>query len=90
MFTVYRISWFRAKARKERWEEERILLESEMDWVCNYFKFKSEEWKKLAIQAEDEKKCGAFARSELWQHLYNRAKAEFDISLRHPPPTSLA
>ena len=81
---MYRISWLRAKARKERWQEERILLESEMHWVTNYFKYKSDEWKKLGTQTEDDKKCCAFGRSELWRHLYNHAKAEFDISLRHP------
>ncbi|KAI6143498.1 hypothetical protein EDD17DRAFT_1497422 [Pisolithus thermaeus] len=34
---VYRIHWLRAKAGKDRWEEEESLLTSEFQWVINYF-----------------------------------------------------
>ena len=80
---VYRISWLRAKARKERWEEECILLKSEMEWTIRYYKHKSTGWTELGLGADDEKKHLAFAQSELWKFMHDRAKAEFDLYM-HP------
>ena len=76
---MYRISWLHTKARKERWEEECVLLRSEMDWAVNYYKHKSEEWKQLVLGGEGNKQYLAFAQSELWTFLHDRAKSEFDI-----------
>lgn len=80
---MYRISWLRAKARKERWEEECILLKSEMEWTTRYYKHKSAGWTELALGADDDKKHLAFAQSELWKFMHDRAKAEFDVYM-HP------
>ena len=41
---VYRVHWLRAKARKDRWNEEMILLKSETGWVCAFFTSKVDEW----------------------------------------------
>jgi len=79
---VYRISWLRAKSRKERWEEECVLLKSEMGWTINYYKHKSTEWTQLALGSKNDKQHLAFAQSEPWRFLHDRAKSEFDLYLR--------
>lgn len=81
---VYRISWLRAKARRDRWEEECVLLRSEMEWTTNYYKNKSEEWSRLGTGSEGDKKHLAFAQSEMWIFLRDRAKGEFHVYLDPP------
>lgn len=41
---VYRVHWFKAKARQDRWAEERILLYDEMDWALAYFRTQAKKW----------------------------------------------
>lgn len=41
---VYRVHWFKAKARQDRWAEERNLLSDEMDWVLAYFRYQARKW----------------------------------------------
>jgi len=77
LLEVYRISWLRAKAKKERWEEECILLRSEMEWVPNYFLKKADEWKDLADGCSHDKQAFAFAKSEMWQLLHRQARSAF-------------
>ncbi|KAG1804027.1 hypothetical protein EV424DRAFT_1474522 [Suillus variegatus] len=33
----YRVHWLRAKALRDRWREEMILVKLEMDWTCKFF-----------------------------------------------------
>jgi hypothetical protein len=49
---VYRVNWLRAKARKERWEEEMVLVMSEMDWTANSFHHHEKIWKQRAEEAK--------------------------------------
>lgn len=41
---VYRVHWLKAKARCDRWAEERTILSSEMDWVTAYFRTQAKKW----------------------------------------------
>jgi hypothetical protein len=50
--SVYRVNWLRAKARKERWEEEMQLVTSEMDWTVRCFQHHGGIWKQRAEKAE--------------------------------------
>ncbi|KAG1721336.1 hypothetical protein EDB19DRAFT_1646559, partial [Suillus lakei] len=36
--------WLRAKALQDRWKEEMILVQLEMDWTCNCFLWKATQW----------------------------------------------
>ncbi|KAI6000092.1 hypothetical protein EDD15DRAFT_2362665 [Pisolithus albus] len=45
----YCIHWFRAKAVKDRWEEEEDLLVSEFHWTMNFFKFRVKKWNKKCL-----------------------------------------
>lgn len=58
-----------------------MLLRSEMEWTINYYKNKSEEWLHLGRGSEGDKKHLAFAQSELWRFLRDRAQGEFHAYL---------
>lgn len=76
--TVHRVNWLRKKAYRDRWLEELELLQCEMVWIGNYFKYQSKEWKLLAIGAGVGKSCSAFKTSEMWDHLHDYALARFE------------
>ncbi|KAG2030278.1 hypothetical protein BDR03DRAFT_878696, partial [Suillus americanus] len=38
------VHWLRAKALRDRWKEEILLVQLEMDWTCNYFLWKASQW----------------------------------------------
>ena len=79
-FLVYRISWLRAKARKDRWEEEVCLLQSEIGWASNFFKFKADEWRRLSAASDSEgKRCYALAQEEVWSLLQAEASEQSDL-----------
>ncbi|KAG1737441.1 hypothetical protein EDB19DRAFT_1636995 [Suillus lakei] len=40
----YHVHWLHAKALKDWWEEEHLLVWHEMNWSCNFFMHKAEEW----------------------------------------------
>ncbi|KDQ51515.1 hypothetical protein JAAARDRAFT_140026 [Jaapia argillacea MUCL 33604] len=42
--TVYRVHWLRAKAMRDQWREELVIVLREMDWVQHFFQHKLEEW----------------------------------------------
>jgi len=43
-FPVKRVHWLRARALNQRWHEEEILVEYEMQWTVRYFLYKCREW----------------------------------------------
>jgi hypothetical protein len=49
---VYRVHWLKAKSRRDRWREEQILLESEMQWAELFFRNRASRWKTLAAESE--------------------------------------
>ena len=43
-FPAFRIEWCKARARRERWKEEILLLKEEMRRTLVFFKYRSEMW----------------------------------------------
>ncbi|KAJ2923084.1 hypothetical protein H1R20_g14010, partial [Candolleomyces eurysporus] len=77
---LYQISWLRAKARKDRWEEEVSLLQSEIGWAADFFKFKADEWDRLSLTSDSEgKQCYAGAQKEMWSLLQEEATDQSDF-----------
>ncbi|KDQ25213.1 hypothetical protein PLEOSDRAFT_1106154 [Pleurotus ostreatus PC15] len=58
MKEFYRINYLRAKARRDRWEEELILLKKEISWALEWFQYQSDKWSKMA---DTEASCGLIA-----------------------------
>src|SRR5882762_6556127 len=48
---VYRIHWLKAKCRRDCWQEELILLQSEMNWTEHFFRHRASRWKALAAES---------------------------------------
>ncbi|KIM61410.1 hypothetical protein SCLCIDRAFT_122156, partial [Scleroderma citrinum Foug A] len=48
---VFRVSWLKAKARYERWNEELQMVEGEMFWTTLWFKHQEREWERRCKQA---------------------------------------
>ena len=64
---VYRVNWLRAKARKERWEEEIELVGKEMEWTTRCFQYHEEIWNRRAEKAEGVgQKAYAWKQSSAW------------------------
>ena len=75
---VYRVNWLRAKARKERWEEEMELVTSEMDWTTNCFQHHEELWKQRAEKTTSPgHKAYAWKQGSTWETWAKRAEETF-------------
>ena len=70
---VYHVHWLRAKARKNRWNEEIVLLEAETGWTRAFFRSKADEWnalKKEAVEKGDRGlDCYAARQNDLYHKL---------------------
>ena len=66
----------RAKAIKDRFEEEVKLFEAEMGWTVNYFHNQSLNWKGLCNMADTDRgqACIAVKESAVWEKLKKDAK----------------
>ncbi|KAG1871356.1 hypothetical protein DFJ58DRAFT_713869 [Suillus subalutaceus] len=57
----YRVHWLRTKALRDRWVEELLLVQHEMNWTCDFFLHKAEQWICLAAIAKEARKMGHLA-----------------------------
>jgi hypothetical protein len=88
-FSVYRVSWLRAKARFSRWSEELRLVESEMQWTVNWYRWKMEQWRtRLRDLEADERPPGldsyCHKQIALWDSLAEQAQTRFSTLLGRP------
>ncbi|KAG1856826.1 hypothetical protein C8R48DRAFT_607977, partial [Suillus tomentosus] len=78
----YRVHWLCAKAMRDRWAEELLLVQHEMDWTCNSFRHKAEEWIRLAAISKLAHKEGHLAYAErqckIYRHLFGEARDAFN------------
>jgi hypothetical protein len=78
---VYRVNWLRAKARRDRWDEELKLVKHEMGWVVLWFQHQRLVWEGRAETSNRGNKLGhriyALKQVDLWYRLENRARREF-------------
>lgn len=79
MVTVYHVNFLRAKSRRDRWREEKILLESEMEWCMLYFKHWQQKWHARINPAALRPGHDAYAlrQARVWGHL--AAYAQFGM-----------
>lgn len=81
--SVYRISWLRAKARYNRWEEEVSLVKHEMQWTVAWFSTHERIWMNRYEEVDDEEsadglRCYALKQSYLWKALREHSQKLFD------------
>lgn len=79
--TVYRVTWLRAKARYERWKEEDILVQDEMQRTINFFHKQKGYWELRASKSLDSglKGHGSYASQQavMWQKMGEDAQQTF-------------
>ena len=44
IYKVFRVHWLRARAQKQRWAEELILVKHEMQWTLNFYMYTAQRW----------------------------------------------
>ena len=68
---VFRVQWLRAKAIKDCFKEEVVLLKAEMGWTVNYFHNQSLNWKALYNAVDSNRGCACIAAKEsaAWEKL---------------------
>jgi hypothetical protein len=75
---VFRVSWLKAKARYDRWNEELRLVEAEMFWTTLWFKHQEREWERRFRQAvEPGHQSYAAKQQDLWERFKMKAEESF-------------
>ena len=69
---VYRMHWLQAKARKNRWNEEIVLLEAETGWTRAFFRSKADEWNALKKEAVEKGDRGLDCYATWQNDLYHK------------------
>ena len=78
--TVYRVNWLRARARAQRWNEEKDIVLKEMEWVIGTFRHMGGVWKARAEKMGNEKpghKAYAARETERWNRWAGIAESKF-------------
>ena len=73
MFSVLRVNWLRAKARRDRWVEEKKLLYHEVRWTRQYFIFVMNKWIARAGTPPIELSFYALRQADNWRKLVDLA-----------------
>ncbi|KAG2103721.1 uncharacterized protein F5147DRAFT_654633 [Suillus discolor] len=77
----YHVHWLRAKALRDRWAEAILLVEHEMEWTCNFFHQKGQEWIYLGAtckQCEKGHLAYAARQCKIYECLFTEARHAFD------------
>jgi len=77
---VYRVNWLRARARAQRWSEEKEIVIKEMGWVIGTFSYMGDIWETRGKSMGNEKlghRAYAARETERWHRWAETAKKEF-------------
>ena len=84
---VNRVHWLRARAQKQRWMEEFILVGYEMTWTVNYFRYQANIWENHGIIAQRAGKRGAVAyaarKAAMWRAVAATSRQQFGVIKGH-------
>ncbi|KAK7676858.1 hypothetical protein QCA50_020194 [Cerrena zonata] len=80
---MLRVNWLRAKSRRDRWQEEKILLKSELIWTKNFFSNRKILWIDRAKDTTAGVQCYALKQAVTWDRLsYLAQKALTSIGVQ--------
>jgi len=77
---VYRVNWLRARARAQRWNEEKEIVTKEMEWVVGTFRYMGKIWETRSRNMGNEKpghRAYAMRETERWHRWAETANTEF-------------
>jgi hypothetical protein len=84
---VYRVHWLRAKALRDRWAEEKELLEAEFQWTINYFGARSDVWEYRSIRSRNKGQQGQACYAARQQAIYSRLRDQCQAVWEDVQPT---
>ena len=77
-YEVFRVSWLKAKARYDRWNEEFQMVQAEMFWTTLWFKHQENEWERRFKKAIVPGHCAYAAKQQnLWERFRKKAEETF-------------
>ena len=83
VYIVYRVNWLRAKARVDRWEEEKILVRNEMQWTILWFQYQASLWSERSKRDDSHLPLGhrsyAAKQEKLWDSFERKATERFAL-----------
>jgi hypothetical protein len=78
MSKVYRVSWLKAKARYERWDEELKIVKHEMCWTILWFKHQEHVWERRFVEhVEPGLQAYAAKQRHIWERFKKNAEDSF-------------
>jgi hypothetical protein len=76
LIAVQRVHWLRARAQKNRWDEELSLVKYEMEWTARYFLYRAREWEKRFDSEDLYARPKAYAARQAAQWFYMASNAD--------------
>jgi len=76
LIAVQRVHWLRARAQKNRWDEELSLVKYEMEWTARYFLYHAREWEKIFDSEDLHAGPKAYAARQAAQWFYMASNAD--------------
>ena len=80
---VNRVHWLRARAQRQRWMEEYMLVGYEMQWIVRYYLHQSGAWENCKAAAQHSGKPGAAAyaarKAAMWQTMAATSDKQFKV-----------
>ncbi|KAM6503384.1 hypothetical protein JOM56_000327 [Amanita muscaria] len=74
----YRVSWLKAKARYERWDEELKIVKHEMCWTILWFKHQEHVWERRFVEhVEPGLQAYAAKQRHIWERFKKNAEDSF-------------
>ncbi|KAK7678330.1 hypothetical protein QCA50_018678 [Cerrena zonata] len=70
---MFRVNWLRAKSRRDRWAEEKVLLQSELTWTHRFFTHRAEQWTKRSMHTTPGHSCHASRQANTWRNFAREA-----------------
>ncbi|KAK7696208.1 hypothetical protein QCA50_000861 [Cerrena zonata] len=82
MNEMLRVNWLRAKSRRDRWREEKILLRSEIDWTRIFYQRQVDLWIDRSADVSRGAHCHALRQADTWRRfVYLAQKAQTKIMI---------
>ncbi|KAK7685247.1 hypothetical protein QCA50_011610 [Cerrena zonata] len=76
---MYRVNWLRAKSRRDRWAEEKTLLQSELECTHRYFLYHMEQWKTRSLNTTAGFECYALQQAYMWHNFARQAEGALNV-----------
>jgi hypothetical protein len=76
---VKRVTWFKTRARLDRWQEEQTLVKHEMRWFYNYCEHQCDLWARRASQHLAKERFANAAYAERQTKVWTKLKAEAEL-----------